>query len=84
MGRVHMKNGRISEAKEALEAAKKADPDLEETTVLLSNIKDELSPEPKKYKKKAHKSKKKKSVKKSGKSKSGKAKKSKSTAKKTK
>ena len=49
MGRVQMKSGRIAEAKESLEAAKKADPELEEPTVLLSNIKDELTPEPRSY-----------------------------------
>ncbi|WP_243369889.1 tetratricopeptide repeat protein [Geotalea sp. SG265] len=74
LGRAYMKSGRITEAKEALEAAKKADPELEETTVLLSNIKDEMSPEPKKYKKRSHKSKKSKSARKSGKSRSGKTK----------
>jgi hypothetical protein len=31
-----------------LEAAKKADPTLEETTVLLNNIRDEFNPEPRK------------------------------------
>jgi len=46
LGRLYMKTGRISEAKEALEAAKKADPTLEEAAVLLSNIRDEFSPEP--------------------------------------
>ena len=45
MGRVYLKTGRFAEAREALESAKKADPGLEETSVLLSNIKDELSPE---------------------------------------
>ena len=45
LGRVYMKTGHIKEAKEALEAAKNADPALEETTVLLSNIRDEFSPE---------------------------------------
>jgi len=52
MGRVQMKNGRIAEAKASLEAAKKADPELEEPTVLLSNIKDELTPEPRSYRSK--------------------------------
>jgi hypothetical protein len=51
MGRVQMKNGKIAEAKASLEAAKKADPELEEPTVLLSNIKDELTPEPRSYRK---------------------------------
>lgn len=54
MGRVQMKDGRIAEAKESLEAARKADPELEEAQVLLSNIKDEFNPEPRSYKK--HKS----------------------------
>ena len=60
LGRVYMKSGRIKEAKEALESAKTADPGLEETTVLLSNIRDEFSPEGKKHysKKKGHKGKK--------------------------
>ncbi|MBC8017940.1 MAG: hypothetical protein H7X83_05400, partial [Verrucomicrobia bacterium] len=40
--------GRINEAKEMLEAAKKADPSLEETAVLLNNIRDEFNPEPRK------------------------------------
>jgi len=51
MGRVQMKSGRIAEAKESLEAAKKADPELEEATVLLSNIRDELTPEPRSHRK---------------------------------
>jgi tetratricopeptide (TPR) repeat protein len=51
LGRVNMKTGNIKEAKEFLEKAKAADPNLEETTLLLSNIRDELSPDPKKYKK---------------------------------
>ena len=74
LGRVYMKTGRIKEAKEVLEAAKNADPALEETTVLLSNIRDEFSPERKSYskKKKGGKSKKSKSGKKGKKAKSGK------------
>jgi len=68
-----MKTGHIKEAKEALEAAKVADPGLEETTVLLNNIKDEFTPEPKKYsKKKGRKSKKGKSGKKGKKAKTAK------------
>jgi hypothetical protein len=43
-----MKTGRLSEAKETLEAAKKADPSMEETSVLLNNIRDEFNPEPRK------------------------------------
>lgn len=58
LGRVYMKTGHINEAKEALEAAKRADPSLEEPTVLLSNIRDELSPTTKKYTKKKGKTKK--------------------------
>ena len=48
LGRLYMKTGRLSEAKEVLEAAKKADPGMEETTVLLNNIRDEFNPEPRK------------------------------------
>jgi len=48
LGRLYMKTGRINEAKEMLEAAKKADPTLEETAVLLNNIRDEFNPEPRK------------------------------------
>ncbi len=48
LGRLYMKSGRLSEAKETLEAAKKADPTMEETTVLLNNIRDEFNPEPRK------------------------------------
>ncbi|GFO62987.1 tetratricopeptide repeat protein [Geomonas paludis] len=51
MGRVQMKDGRIAEAKESLEAARKADPELEEAQVLLSNIKDEFNPEPRSFRK---------------------------------
>jgi tetratricopeptide (TPR) repeat protein len=46
LGRIYMKTGRITEAKEMLEAAKKADPSIEETVVLLNNIRDEFNPEP--------------------------------------
>jgi tetratricopeptide (TPR) repeat protein len=62
LGRLYMKTGRLPEAKETLEAAKKADPTMEETTVLLNNIRDEFNPEPQKISKgkkgKAKKSKK--------------------------
>jgi len=51
LGRLYMKTGRINEAKEMLEAAKKADPTLEETAVLLNNIRDEFNPEPRKISK---------------------------------
>jgi hypothetical protein len=71
LGRVYMKTGHIAQAKVALEAAKKADPALEETTVLLNSIRDELSPEPKKYQKKKGK---KSQVKGTGKKKGAKAK----------
>lgn len=43
MGRVAMKLGRLSEAKGYLERAREIDPEMEETTVLLSNIRDEFS-----------------------------------------
>ncbi|MBV5336953.1 MAG: hypothetical protein J0653_02890, partial [Deltaproteobacteria bacterium] len=58
----------------ALEAAKKADPGMEETTVLLNNIRDEFNPVPRKGKisKKSKKSKSK--SKKSSKAKTSKAK----------
>jgi hypothetical protein len=46
-----MKNGRLAEAKDTLEAAKKADPTMEETVVLLNNIRDNFNPEPQKIKK---------------------------------
>ncbi|OGT98520.1 MAG: hypothetical protein A2X80_10975 [Geobacteraceae bacterium GWB2_52_12] len=52
LGRLYMKTGRISEAKEVLEAARIADPNLEEATVLLNNIRNEFSPEPRKISKK--------------------------------
>jgi hypothetical protein len=54
----------LSEAREALESAKKADPGMEETTVLLNNIRDEFNPVPRKGKisKKSKKSKSLKSV----------------------
>lgn len=62
LGRLYMKTGRLAEARETLEAAKKADPSLEETSVLLNNIRDEFNPEPRKItkgkKSKAKKSKK--------------------------
>jgi tetratricopeptide (TPR) repeat protein len=48
LGRLYMKTGRLSEARETLEAAKKADPVMEETSILLNNIRDEFSPEPRK------------------------------------
>lgn len=52
LGRIYLKMGKINEAKEVLEAAKKADPGMEETAVLLSNIKEELSPDTPRYSKK--------------------------------
>jgi tetratricopeptide (TPR) repeat protein len=48
LGRLYLKTGRLSEAKEMLEAAKKADPNLEEASVLLNNIREEFNPEPRK------------------------------------
>jgi tetratricopeptide (TPR) repeat protein len=63
LGRLYMKTGRINEAKEMLEAAKKADPTLEETAVLLNNIRDEFNPEPHKITNKGKKGKSKKSKK---------------------
>lgn len=48
LGRLYMKAGKLNEAKETLEAAKKADPSMEETSILLSNIRDEFNPEPRK------------------------------------
>lgn len=51
LGRLYMKTGRLSEAKETLEAAKKADPTMEETSVLLNNFRDEFNPEPRKISK---------------------------------
>lgn len=72
LGRLYMKTGRINEAKEMLEAAKKADPGMEETTVLLNNIRDEFNPEPRKITK-GKKSKSKKSKKSSKSSKASKS-----------
>ncbi len=67
LGRVYMKTGRLREAKEMLEAAKVADPGLVETTVLLNNVNEELSPTPRKHKKKkVSRAKKGKTAKKSG------------------
>lgn len=51
LGRLYMKTGRLSEAKETLEAAKKADPTMEETSVLLNNLRDEFNPESRKISK---------------------------------
>ena len=65
LGRIYLKTGKIAEAKETLEAAKKADPGMEETAVLLSNIKEELSPEPLRYGKNKRKGKASKEAKKS-------------------
>jgi len=48
LGRIYMKTGRIAEAKEALEASRKADPTLEETSILLHNIRDSFDPAPRK------------------------------------
>jgi len=76
MGRIKMKTGNIQEAKEYLERAKAADPTMEEAALLLSNIREELAPNPlskfKKSKKatKGKKGKKSKPVRKSSASKS--------------
>lgn len=48
LGRLYMKSGQLDEAKIVLEAARKADPTMEETSILLSNIRDEFNPEPRK------------------------------------
>lgn len=81
IGRLHMKNGNYPEAKVALEAARKADPNLEETVVLLNNMRDSFNPEPHKISKKTSTTKNKKSTKKA---KTGKNVKSKKAVKKTK
>lgn len=70
LGRLYMKTGRIDEAKQMLEAAKKADPTLEEASVLLNNIRDEFNPEPRKISSKGKKGKSKKGKKSSKSSKS--------------
>lgn len=68
LGRVYMKTGRLAEAREALEAAKQADPNLAETSILLNNIRDDFNPTPRKsVSSKKGKSKKKTTVKKRGK-----------------
>ncbi len=46
LGRLYLKEGKLDEAKEVLEAARKADPTMEETSVLLNNLRDEFNPEP--------------------------------------
>jgi len=48
LGRVYMKTGRLEEARQALEAAKQADPNLVETSILLNNIRDDFNPTPRK------------------------------------
>lgn len=70
LGRVYMKSGRLSEAREALEAAKKADPNLVEASVLLNNIQDDFNPEPRKLTKSKGKSSKKSTARKTAKPKS--------------
>jgi tetratricopeptide (TPR) repeat protein len=52
LGRASMKVGRLTDAKEFLEKAKQADPEMEETSVLLNNIRDEFSGDNSKSKKK--------------------------------
>ena len=56
LGRVYMKKGMLSESRQSLEAAKKLDPTLSETQLLLSSIKSKIQPQKKKVqKKKAYK-----------------------------
>lgn len=55
LGRLYLRTGRIQEAKVTLLAAKKADPALDEPTLLLNRIKFELAPEPVKVTKKVYK-----------------------------
>lgn len=82
LGRVYIKTGRLSEAREALEAARKADPGMEETAVLLNNIRDDFKPVPRKSAK-SKKGKKGTAKKAANKPKSGSANKSAAPAKKT-
>lgn len=52
LGRLYLGTGRLKEAQLTLLAAKKANPQLDEPTLLLNRIKHELAPEPVKAKKK--------------------------------
>jgi len=62
LGRTYMKTGRISEAREMLEAARKADPMLAEPQLLLSSIKSDLQPQEKNVRKKVKRAGKKHSI----------------------
>lgn len=53
LGKLYLKLRRVDEAKKTLEAARLADPELDEPTLLLNRIKHDLAPEPVKVKKKA-------------------------------
>ncbi len=56
LGKTYMKTSQLDKAREALEAAKKADPDLTEPRELLTSFNDEpASDSPKHLKKKHHK-----------------------------
>jgi tetratricopeptide (TPR) repeat protein len=54
LGKTYMKMGNLDEAKGALEAAKKADPDLTEPRELLTSFNDETAPDSPKHIKKKH------------------------------
>jgi len=64
LGRVYMKTGRLSESREMLEAAKKADPTFAEPQLLLSSIKSNSQPLSKKVSKKSAQTQKKQTVRK--------------------
>ena len=53
LGRTYMKTGRISESREMLEAARKADPTFAEPQLLLSSIKSDSQPQEKNVRRKA-------------------------------
>jgi tetratricopeptide (TPR) repeat protein len=57
LGRLYLKTGRLDEAKQMLLAAKKADPSLKETTLMLKNIHEEFRPKTTVKKKKQHRKK---------------------------
>jgi len=52
LGRTYMKTGRMSESRELLEAARKADPTFAEPQLLLSSIKSDSQPQEKNVRKK--------------------------------
>ncbi len=52
LGRTYLKTGKLSESRDMLEAAKKADPTLSEPQLLLSSIKSDSQPQKKKARKK--------------------------------